>query len=179
MKRIIPSWLPSKEKKEKVALALIVKGVALILPKCLRMKRTTTMRVLLMRQVKDADTAKDTKHGYRLSLQQSIMFIFLKKGKNKEENKDAMYRVLHKDLVADLRKVKGGSTKTLYARHQAVAMAHILRAGPEYHRIDLLQLDPHVFLLFLLSITNAKNKEYNKSYGGHGSVCFDTLVYYL
>jgi hypothetical protein len=37
----------------------------------------------LVDEVKDADTAKDTKHGYRLSLQQSIMFIFLKTGKNK------------------------------------------------------------------------------------------------
>jgi hypothetical protein len=36
MKMMMPSWLPSKEKKEKVGLALIVKGVALILPKCLR-----------------------------------------------------------------------------------------------------------------------------------------------
>jgi hypothetical protein len=57
---------------------------------------------LLLDEVKDADTAKDTKHGYRLSLQQFIMFIFLKKGKNKEENKDAMYRVLHKDLVVQV-----------------------------------------------------------------------------
>jgi hypothetical protein len=30
------------------------------------------------------------------------VFIFLKKGKNKEENKDAMYRVLHKDLVVQV-----------------------------------------------------------------------------
>ena len=44
-------------------------------------------------------------------------------------------------------------------------MAHILRAGPEYHPIDLLQLDPQVFLSFLLSITDAKKKEYNKSRG--------------
>jgi hypothetical protein len=57
---------------------------------------------LLLDEVKDANTAKDTKHGYRLSLQQFIMFIFLKKGKNKEENKDAMYRVLHKDLVVQV-----------------------------------------------------------------------------
>jgi hypothetical protein len=89
------------------------------------------------------------------------VFIFLKKGKNKEENKDTIYHVLHKDFVADFR--KGGQWC------QAVAMAHILRAGPEYHPIDLLQLYPHVFLSFLLSITNAKNKEYNKSYGGHRS----------
>jgi hypothetical protein len=75
-----------------------------------------------------------------------MIHFFLKKGKNKEENKDAMYHVVHKDLVADLRKVKGGSAKTLYTRRQAVAMAHILRAGPEYHPIDHLQLDPHVFL---------------------------------
>jgi hypothetical protein len=49
MNRMMPVLLPSKEKKKKVALALIVKGVALILPKCLMMKRTTTMRGLLMR----------------------------------------------------------------------------------------------------------------------------------
>jgi hypothetical protein len=30
------------------------------------------------------------------------VFIFLKKGKNKEENKDAMYCVLHKDLVVQV-----------------------------------------------------------------------------
>jgi hypothetical protein len=109
MKRMMPSWLPSKEKKEKVTLALIVKGVALILPKCLRMM---TMRGLWLDEVKDADTAKDMKHGYRLSLQQFIVFIFLKKGKNKEESKDAMYCVLHKDLV-----VQVDSCKHAKARH--------------------------------------------------------------
>jgi hypothetical protein len=62
------------------------------------------MRGLLMRWSKDADTAKDIKHGYRLSLQWFIVFIFLKKGKNKEENKDTIYHVLHKDFVADFRK---------------------------------------------------------------------------
>jgi hypothetical protein len=77
--------------------------------------------------------------------------------------------VLHKDLVADLKKVKGGSAKRLYGRRRAVAMTHLLKAGPEYHPIDLLHLDPWAFLSFLLSITNAKNKEYNKSYGGHHS----------
>jgi hypothetical protein len=48
-------------------------------------------------------------------------------------------------------------------------MAHILRASPEYHPIELLQLDPQVFLSFLLSIMNAKKKEYNKLYGRHRS----------
>jgi hypothetical protein len=40
------------------------------------------------------------------------VFIFLKKGKNKEESKDAMYCVLHKDLV-----VQVDSCKHAKARH--------------------------------------------------------------
>jgi hypothetical protein len=93
------------------------------------------------------------------------VFLYTKRSKKEQ------YQVLNKDLVADLRKVKGGSSKhsSLYTRRRAVAMTHILRAGPEHHPIDLLQLEPQVFLSFLLSITNAKNKEYNKSYGGHRS----------
>jgi hypothetical protein len=94
--------------------------------------------------------------------------VFLYNKRTKKEQ----YQVFHKDLVADLRKVKGGSAKSkrssLNARHPAVAMAHILRASPKYHPIDLLQLDHQVFVSFLLSITNAKKKEeYNKLYGGH------------
>lgn len=60
----------------------------------------------LVDEVKNADTHKDTKHGYRLSLQRLIVFLYTKRSKNK------MYRVLHKDLVADLRKVKEGSAKS-------------------------------------------------------------------
>lgn len=90
------------------------------------------------------------------------MFLYNKRTKKEQ------YQVLHKDLVADLRKVKGGSAKrsSLNAGRRAVAMPHILRASPKYHPIDLLQLVPQVFLSFLLSITNAKKKEYNTSYGG-------------
>jgi hypothetical protein len=99
----------------------------------------------LVNEVKNADTHKDTKHGYRLSLQHFIVFLYNKRIKKEH------YKVLHKDLVADLRKVKGGSAKqrsSLNARRRAVAMAHIMRAGPEYHPINLLQLDPQVFLSF-------------------------------
>jgi hypothetical protein len=91
-----------------------------------------------------------------------VVFIYTKRGKSKDDSKDAIYHVLNKVLVADLKKVKRGSAKSLYGRCQAVAMTHILKAGPDYHLIDLLHLDPWVFLSFLLSITNAKNKEYNK-----------------
>jgi hypothetical protein len=101
----------------------------------------------LVNEVKNADTHKDRKHGYRLSLQHFIMFLYNKMTKKEH------YKVL-------LRKVKGGSAKQ---------RSSLMRAGPEYHPINLLQLHPQVFLSFLLSITNAKKKEYNKSYGGHRS----------
>jgi len=86
-----------------------------------------------------------------------------------KRSKDELYRVLHKDLVVDLRKAQGGSAKGLNARRRAVAMTHIMKAGPDYHPVDLPKLDPWIFLSFLLSITNAKDKEYNKLYGGHRS----------
>jgi hypothetical protein len=70
-----------------------------------------------------------------------MVFIYTKRGKSKDDSKDAIYGELHKDLVVDLKKVKGGSAKSLYGRHQAVAMAHLLKAGPEYHTIDLLHLN--------------------------------------
>lgn len=56
----------------------------------------------LVNEVKNADTHKDTKHGYRLSLQHFIVFLYNKRTKKEH------YKVLHKDLFADLRKVKGG-----------------------------------------------------------------------
>jgi hypothetical protein len=35
-----------------------------------------------------------------------MVFIYTKRGKCKDDSKDAMYDVLHKDLMADLKKVK-------------------------------------------------------------------------
>jgi hypothetical protein len=117
----------------------------------------------LMDTVKNADTANETKHGYRLSLQRFIVFIYSKEGKKK---KGDMFKVLHKDLLTDLDVAKG---KGSVARLQQVAMAHLLKADPNYLPIDLPNLEPEVFLGFLLSITDSKAKKYHKSYGVHHS----------
>lgn len=77
-----------------------------------------------------------------------------------------MFKVLHKDLLTDLDVAKG---KGSVARLQQVAMAHLLKADPNYLPIDLPNLEPEVFLGFLLLITDSKAKKYHKSYGVHHS----------
>jgi hypothetical protein len=117
----------------------------------------------LMDDVKNADRAVITRHGYRLSLQRFIVFLHSMQGKKKNGQK---FKVLHEALLADLNKEKGkGSMKRL----REVAMAHLIKAGPDYLPIDLARLEPEAFLSFLLSITNVKANEFNKSYNGHRS----------
>jgi hypothetical protein len=68
--------------------------------------------------------------------------------------------------LESLNKEKGKGSQ---ARLRAIAEVHILKASPEYHPIDLSRLDPHVFIGFLCSLTDTKENEFNKSYGGHRS----------
>jgi integrase len=45
-------------------------------------------------------------------------------------------------------------------------MEHLKRAGPGYHPVDLEELTPETFLSYLISLTDSKNSEFMKSYGG-------------
>jgi hypothetical protein len=85
--------------------------------------------------------------------------------RNKKENSE-QFLLLHKDLLEDLEKEIGKGSQT---RLHATAEKHLLKASPEYHPIDLSRLDPNVFIGFLCSLTDTKENEFNKSYGGHRS----------
>ena len=82
-------------------------------------------------------------------------------------------KLLHDDLVVALDAVevpgsKPGS-KLYLIKFRQVAKEHLDKAGPNYLPLDLNRLTPKTFLNYLLSLSDVKNNEYMKSYGGHRS----------
>ena len=85
----------------------------------------------------------------------------------KKKCKEA-YKLLHKDLLAELCKVKKRG-KVRQKLLSATIMAHLEKASNDFLPIALNKLTPIVFLDHLLSMTKSKNHMFFKSYGGHRS----------
>ena len=83
-------------------------------------------------------------------------------------------KLLHDDLVVALDAVEVPGSKPGSKLHlnklREVAKEHLdSNAGPNYLPLDLNRLTPKTFLDYLLSLSDVKNNEYMKSYGGHRS----------
>ena len=99
-----------------------------------------------------------------------LEFLYVKSKKKGNIGVEAS-KLLHDDLVVVvvLDAVEVRESKLYLNKLREVAKEHLDKAGPNYLPLDLNRLTPKTFLDYLLSLSDVKNNEYMKSYGGHRS----------
>jgi hypothetical protein len=95
-----------------------------------------------------------------------LEFLYVKSKKKGNIGVEAS-KLLHDDLVVVvvLDAVEVRESKLYLNKLREVAKEHLDKAGPNY----LNRLTTKTFLDYLLSLSDVKNNEYMKSYGGHRS----------
>lgn len=136
----------------------------------------------------EANIDDGTRHSYRLNQRRLIIYLH---NKSKMKKGGGPFRILHNDLERELTEVekkqsnekaktgdkkgKGGGKKAKACGKKVqdllseVAMRHLGKANAQYHPIKLEELSVSVFVMYLMSLSDVKNKEFMKSYGGHRS----------
>lgn len=111
---------------------------------------------------------KGTRYNYRLNQRRFVVYLYLK-GSGASARATELRKLLHPNLVQVLDDVGARGHRGYLKDLREAAQKQLNLASKDYHPIDLQNLDPRVFLEYLLSLTDVKNNEYFKSYGGHRS----------
>ena len=127
-----------------------------------------------VKAVANASISNSQHHQYCCSVHHFIEFLFIeqtivKKKKKTKQNDVHKYEILHDDLLHELLQCGTGNSSKAQAQHSKIIMEHLQKAGPDYHPIDLSNLEVIVFFEHLLKMTDTKEGDYYQSYGGHCS----------
>ena len=106
----------------------------------------------------------DTRYAYRLNQRRFIKHLYILSQTDDKPGRDAR-ALLHPNLLRSLDALRIKSSMAV----EAVAMEHLDQASAEYLPLKLDLLDPEIFVKYLLTISDTRNGEYLKSYGGHRS----------
>jgi hypothetical protein len=122
----------------------------------------------MVQEVMDDYIDKGKRYNYRLNQRRFVVYLYLK-GSGAGTRAMELRSLLHLTLFQVLDGVGARSHRGYLKDLREAAQTQLDLASKDYHPIDLQKLDPKVFLEYLLSLTDVKNNEYFKSYGGHHS----------